>query len=86
MNYIILHLKRYIELFYIDLKLKQNRFTILSKILIKITRMVSFGFSVMKNIVVFPARSKFPVKLNCCITFGLASSAFCLFKFIAIKL
>ena len=32
------------------------------------------------NIVVFPARSRFPVKLICFFVFGLASSACCLLK------
>ena len=35
----------------------------------------SFASSVMKSIVVFPARPKFAVKLICCIAFGSVSSA-----------
>ena len=34
----------------------------------------------MKNIVVFPSRPRLPVKLICCIAFGLACGAFCLLK------
>ena len=44
------------------------------------------GSLIMKNIVVFPVQARFPVKLIYCITLGLASSAYCLFKFIAIIL
>ena len=44
--------------------------------------MVSFGSSIIKNIVVFPALSRFEVKLICCISFRLASSACCLLKYI----
>ena len=34
------------------------------------SKMVSFASSTMKNIFVFPVRSRFPVKLICCIAFG----------------
>ena len=47
--------------------------------------MVSFTSSRMKNIVVTAGRCRFPVKLICCIAFGLESSA-CLLKFTAINL
>ena len=47
------------------------------------SKTVSFPFSIMKNIVAPPAWSKFPVKLICCIAFGLASSVYCLLKPIA---
>ena len=48
--------------------------------------MVCFTSLVMKIIVVCSGRSRFPVKLICCIAFGLASSDCCLLKSIAIKL
>ena len=50
------------------------------------SKMVSFASSIIKDIVVFPAQSRFPVKLICCIAFGSASSAYCLLKSIAIIL
>ena len=52
------------------------------------SKMVSFASSIMKDIVVFPAQSRFvnPVKLICCIAFGSASSAYYLLKSIAIIL
>ena len=40
----------------------------------------------MKNNAVFPTRSRFSSKLNCCIAFGSASRAWCLLKSIAISL
>ena len=46
--------------------------------------MFSFAFSTMKNIAVFPARSRFPVKLIFCVVFGSAFSACCLLKSIDI--
>ena len=48
--------------------------------------MVSFASLIMKNLAVFPARSKHPVKLIFCIAFGSVSNASCLLKFIAIML
>ena len=42
--------------------------------------------SILKIIVVFPACTRFPVKLTCCIDSGLASSACCLLKVIQITL
>ena len=50
------------------------------------SKIVSFTSSIMKNIVLFPAWSKFPVKAICCIAFGSASSACYLLKPIAIIL
>ena len=50
------------------------------------SNIVSLNFSRIKDIVVSPAWSKFPVKLIFCIAFESASSAFCLLKSIAIKL
>ena len=47
---------------------------------------VSFAFSIMKYIVVFPSQSRIPVKLICCIDFWSPSSACCLLKSIAIIL
>ena len=46
----------------------------------------SFTSSVIENIVVFPAQSRFPAKLICSIAFGSATSACCLLKLIAIIL
>ena len=48
--------------------------------------MVCFASLIMKIIVVCSGRSRFPVKLICCIAFGLVSSDCCLLKSIAIKL
>ena len=47
-----------------------NTFTILCEK----SKTVYFASSVMKNIVAPSARSRFPVKLICCIAFGSASS------------
>ena len=56
-------------------------------IVIALIFFVSFTFSIMKNIVVFPARSRLPVKLFFfCIAFGSVSSACCLLKSTAIRL
>ena len=46
----------------------------------------SFPSSIMKNIVAPSARSRFPLKLICCIAFGSASNACYLLKCIAIIL
>ena len=90
MNLTILCLKYYIESFYIDIILEQNKivehihntFTVPCEK----SKMVSFASSIMKNIVAPAAQSRFPVKLICCIAFGSASSACCLLKSIAIIL
>ena len=50
------------------------------------SKTVSFAYSKMKNIVVFPSRSKYLVTLISCLVFGSASSACCLVKSIAISL
>ena len=55
-------------------------------IVIALIFFVSFTFSIMKNIVVFPARSRLPVKLFFCIAFGSVSSACCLLKSTAVHL
>ena len=55
-------------------------------IVIALIFFVSFTFSIMKNIVVFPARSRLPVKLFFYIVFGSVSSACCLLKSTAIRL
>ena len=47
--------------------------------------MVSFAFSVMKNIVASEAVLSFPVKLNCCIAFGSAFSFCCLLKSVPVN-
>ena len=44
------------------------------------TKMVSLVSSIMKNIAVSASRSRFVVKLICCIAFGSASSACCSLK------
>ena len=46
--------------------------------------MISFAYSIMRNIVTTSDRSRFPVKLICCIVFGSASSASYLLKSIVI--
>ena len=46
----------------------------------------SFSSSIIKNIAVFPSRSRFTVKLICCFDFGSASSSYFLLKSIAIIL
>ena len=50
------------------------------------SKVVSFASSIMKNIGLFPRRSRFAVKLTLCIASGSASSACCLLKYIAIIL
>ena len=42
------------------------------------SKMVSFASPIMRNTVVFSARSRFPAKLICCIAFESASSPVCL--------
>ena len=44
------------------------------------SKKVSFVSSIMKNIVAFFGRSRFPVELICCIAFASESSACCLFN------
>ena len=41
-----------------------------------------FGSLIMKNICVLPPRSRFPIKLICCIAFASASSFCCLINLI----
>ena len=48
------------------------------------SKMVPFASLIMKNIVAFPSRSRFAVKMICCIDFESAWSAYCLIKSIAI--
>ena len=50
------------------------------------SKIVSFDSSIMKSIAVCPARSRFAVKLICCIAFASASSACYLLESIAIIL
>ena len=50
------------------------------------SKILSVGSSVRKSISLFPPRSRFPVKLICCIAFGSASRARCLVKSITIIL
>ena len=47
-------------------------------------KMFSFTSSIMKNSIVFPSHSRFPVKLICFIVFGSTSSSCRLLKSIAI--
>ena len=54
--------------------------------LCEIPKMVSFASSMMKNIVTPSIRSRYPVKLICCIAFGSRLSACYLLKSIAINL
>ena len=77
MNYAVLHLKCYIGSVHVDIMLKQNKITILTVSSEK-SNMVYFVSLIMKNIVSPFAWSRFPVKLICCIAYGLAWSAFCL--------
>ena len=56
------------------------------KVPFKKSSLVSFASLIIKNIVSSFARSKFPVKLICCITLETASSASCLLKSVAILL
>ena len=67
---------------YIKVKWIYNTLTVLWEK----SQIVSFISSVLKNIFVFPSRSRFLVKLISCIAFGWASSACCLLKSIAINL
>ena len=46
-------------------------------------RIVSLTSSKIKSKILFPALSRFPIRLVCCIAFGSASSASCLLKSIA---
>ena len=50
------------------------------KVTCKKFKMGSFTFSIMKNVVMLPAWSRFPVKLISCFGFGSASSPGCLLK------
>ena len=52
----------------------------------ELSKTVSFAALIMKDITVFLVWSRSPVKFVCCISFWLASNAFCLFKSIAIIL
>ena len=65
-----LHLKFYIESFYIDIILKLKKFTILSAPCEK-SKKVSFTYSIMKTTVAsaFGSQDKLPVKLICCVAF-----------------
>ena len=90
MNSIILRLKCYIELFYIDIILEQNKIGehVYNTLTVpcKKSKMVSLTSSIMKNIVAPACQSRLPVKLICCIAFRSASIACCLLKSIAIIL
>ena len=68
LHWIILHLH------HVKAKQIYNTFTVPCKK----SKIVSFAFSKMQNIVVFPFCSRFSVKLTFSNAFGSASSAFCL--------
>ena len=98
MNYTIFRLKCYIESFYIDIILKQNKIVEHAvakswddvpntlRVPCEKSKMLFFASSIMRNIVVSPSQSRVAVKLICCIAFESASSACCLLKSIAIIL
>ena len=73
----------FIFYYWFDIILNQNIYNTLTIPCEKI-KIVSFNSSIMRNIVVFFSQSRFPVKVMCCITFGLEPSACRLLKFIAI--
>ena len=75
-NYTVLHLRCFIDSFYIDIVLKQNKFTDLPQLLVKDPKCLFFLFSRMKKMVVIPGRFRLTVKLISCIAFESASSAF----------
>ena len=50
------------------------------------SKIAFFAFLMMKNIAVFPSRSKVPGKLFSCIAFGSESSTCCLLESITISL
>ena len=56
--------------------LKQNKIKIFLQLFMKKSKTISFASSIMRKICVFPSRSRFSVKLICCIAFGSAST-FC---------
>ena len=72
----------FIQSFYIKEKLNYKTFTIPCEK----SKMFSIASSIIKNIVVPFALSRFPVKLIYYIAFGSVSSACCLLKSIAISL
>ena len=86
----ILHLKWCNESFYTYILSKQNK--IVEHIPNSFTvpceksKIVSLPFSIMKNEVVCPGLSRFPVKLICCIAFGSASNSCSYLKSIGIIL
>ena len=82
-NWIVLHLKCYMESFYIILKQKKIHHTF--PVPCKKPNIIYFASSIMKSIVVFSACFKFPINLICCIAFESASSTCCLLKSIAIN-
>ena len=80
MSQTILRLKCYNVPFYIKTKYIYSNFTVSCEK----SKTYSFVSSIIKNIVVFPALSKFQV--ICCFAFGSALSYCCLLKSIAIIL
>ena len=66
------------------IKIKQNCNTL--RVPCESCKMVSFTSSIMKNIVVFSSRSRFPENLVCCLAFGSVSTACYLLEPITISL
>ena len=77
----------YLESFYKEIILKQNKIIILSQFPVKNLKWFLFASSTMENVFAFLCQARFPVvKLICCIAFGSASSACYLLKTISIIL
>ena len=80
----------YWAFFKIYIIFKWNKITIVLQFLVKSKnekcKMVFYASSRMKNIVIFRAWSRFPVKLTCYVTFGSVSSSCCIPKSIDIVL
>ena len=53
-------------------------------VLFEKSKMVSVAFIIMEDMVLFPARSRFPLKTICCFAFESASSSCYLLQSIAI--
>ena len=77
-------MKCYIESFHIILK--QNNFYNTFTVPCERSKVISFAFSIIKNIIVFPAQSRPPIKLIYCTAFLSASSALGLLKSFASNL